>query len=328
MILLHNESASEQLIKVCVKNIEWSIFLGIKKYSTLNRLRKQKPTQLKQNSLIKQSPEHDKKEFLGINLGLGLGGGSNSPFINHQPSSIINSPIPMQQAIAGNLIHSQFPPQPTENPYLPMEIYSHAHSHFSSDNSHADTSPAELDGLVNEYTVSYPHNPNPFGNGIDNGNYLDYYPIQSNSSNTSPNNTLPPMNFTNVHPKFIPLLETLHSLQRIDRQQVLLSMIGGRCDWKNMGYTKLRDYVIDAAQHGYCSFGGSPPQESVLFFPPPFLPLPSFLFSSSLLLLFLLLSLSLSLPFLPLLFFSFPFPFLFPFLLPIVYPPVTSSIWG
>lgn len=66
--------------------------------------------------------------------------------------------------------------------------------------------------------------------------------------------------------KFAPLLETIRLLQRPDKPQVLLSMLGGRCDWKNMGYPKLRDYVLDAYQHGFCLFGGHPPQEFVFFF--------------------------------------------------------------
>lgn len=224
--LLHPANTLEKNLLSATKSVEWNVFLGLVKPNPLNLLTK---THSLKNDTPKSPFQIRKKSTL------------SNESVKSSPSVTLSPITPYQDQSSSNFttnnIHENIlSPQPIN--YQPISDYYPYQVEYGSN-------------MMQQVDPNYQYN-----NFVEyNNNQMKYnYPSQFDSNSGEK---------LQIMAKFAPLLETIRLLQRPDKPQVLLSMLGGRCDWKNMGYSKLRDYILDAYQHGLCLFGGNPPQEFV-----------------------------------------------------------------
>ena len=205
IILLHTSCTSEKLVLTSTLNIDWNVFLGLAKSSSMN--------------LLTRTESNTNNNNNQLNIPVQLNN------ISTTEESFSPSSIEACSSIYYNVIIDDVDNNEENSIQVKNNDNTKISQHYldiQNSSDYQDTQPIELNTLSPHSSIDYGY-PYPSDQQIE-------------------------MEQQHIYNKFRPLLETIQLLQRSDKPQVLLSMLGGRCDWKNMGYSKLRDYVFDAYQ--------------------------------------------------------------------------------
>ena len=266
VILIHSSSASEQLVRSASKSMEWKAFLGVLKPSPILKLSAPYYSHYSADNnplwTGEKFEEYEEEEEVDFDDEI-----LNSNFIDIDENS--NSEQLKSRFFESEVNHYEklFNNDENFSRWNEDEIFSF-NGMQTNGNGNGNGNIAGYDSSEDIFThINELHQQQILIDSSPENSFQNILPqmIPQNTNYIPPNINSPTLRPDAILPHFIPLIETLQSLSRPERPQVLLSMIGGRCGWKKAGYSKLRDYVIDAARYGYCIFGGEAPQEFVFF---------------------------------------------------------------